>query len=52
MNIRASSDEGRPIVAIEPDSAHAKLYVRIARDLWSAVSAGGTSKPAPRIVIE
>jgi ATP-binding protein involved in chromosome partitioning len=52
MNIRASADEGRPIVAIEPDSAHAKLYVGIARDLWSAVSTGGASKPAPRIVIE
>lgn len=52
MNIRASADEGRPIVAIEPDSAHAKLYVGIGRDLWSAVSTGGTSKPAPRIVIE
>ncbi len=52
MNIRASSDEGRPIVAIEPDSPHAKLYVRIARDLWSAVSTGEASKPAPRIVIE
>jgi len=34
------------------DGPHAKLYVRIARDLWSAVSTGEASKPAPRIVIE
>ncbi len=52
MNIRASSDEGRPIVAIEPDSALARLYVGIAHDLWSTVSTGEASKPAPRIVIE
>src|SRR5207253_7932664 len=30
INIRASSDEGRPIVAIEPDSALARRYVGIA----------------------
>jgi ATP-binding protein involved in chromosome partitioning len=52
MHIRASSDEGRPIVAIEPDSALAGRYVGIARDLWSALSTGATCKPAPRIVIE
>ena len=43
---------GRPIVAIEPDSALARLYVGIARDLWLTVSTGEASKPAPRIVIE
>src|SRR6267142_2441117 len=52
MNIRASSDEGRPIVAIEPYSPHAKLYVRIAGYVWSAVSTGEPSKPDPLTLTE
>ena len=52
IQIRATSDDGRPIVAIEPESAHAKLYIGIARQVWLALSAGRAGKPAPRIVIE
>src|ERR1700716_3621255 len=51
-HIRETSDDGRPIVAIEPDSVHAKHYIGIAREIWTAVASGAASRPAPRIVIE
>ena len=52
IQIRATSDEGRPIVAVEPDSVHARHYIGIAREVWAAVASGAASKPAPRIIIE
>ncbi|PZN98912.1 MAG: sodium:proton antiporter [Hyphomicrobiales bacterium] len=51
MPIRETSDSGRPIVASDPDSAHAKAYVAIARQVMASM-AGGTVRAAPRIVIE
>jgi ATP-binding protein involved in chromosome partitioning len=50
--IRQTSDDGRPIVAVEPESVHAMHYIGIAREVWAAVAAGTASRPAPRIVIE
>jgi len=47
-----TSDDGRPIVAIEPDSVHARHYVGIAREIWTGVVRRTASRPAPRIVIE
>ena len=52
IQIRAASDDGRPIVATEPESVHAKLYIGIAGEVWLALSTGRAGKPAPRIVIE
>jgi ATP-binding protein involved in chromosome partitioning len=52
IEIRETSDEGRPIVATEPDSVHARHYTDIARNVWSAITLGAAGKPAPRIVIE
>ncbi len=52
MRIRETSDDGRPIVATEPDSVHAMRYIDIARDVWTAVASGTANRPAPRIVIE
>jgi ATP-binding protein involved in chromosome partitioning len=52
MDIRATSDEGRPVVATNPEGPHAKAYVAIAKRVWETLEAGGASKPAPRIVIE
>src|SRR3979411_375808 len=52
ISIRKTSDDGRPIVAIEPDSVHAKRYVAMAREVWTAVASGAASRPAPLIVIE
>jgi ATP-binding protein involved in chromosome partitioning len=45
------SDNGRPIVASDPDSPHAKAYVAIARQVKQALERGAT-RAAPRIVIE
>jgi len=50
--IRETSDDGRPIVATEPDGVHARHYTDIARKVWSAITSGSATKPAPRIVIE
>jgi len=52
MQIRQTSDDGRPIVAIEPEGVHARHYIRIAREVWASVASGAASRPPPRIVIE
>ncbi len=52
IQIRATSDDGRPIVATDPESVHAKLYIGIASEVWLALSTGRAGKSAPRIVIE
>ncbi len=53
MVIRETSDSGRPVVATDPGSAHAKIYREIAARVWAALT-GGDTKPraAPKIVIE
>lgn len=51
MPIRETSDGGRPIVASDPDSAHAKAYLAIARQVKAGLD-GGATRAAPRIVIE
>ncbi|MGO4670849.1 Mrp/NBP35 family ATP-binding protein [Bosea sp. 2YAB26] len=50
MPIRETSDAGRPIVASDPESAHAKAYLAIARQVQAGLS--GKTRAAPRIVIE
>jgi ATP-binding protein involved in chromosome partitioning len=50
MNIRATSDDGRPVVATDPESHHAKIYKDIAAKVWASLDKA--AKPAPRIVIE
>src|SRR3954467_5179837 len=52
IKIRETSDDGRPVVAVEPDSVHAKRYVDVAGAIWTSVSTGAASRPPPRIVIE
>jgi ATP-binding protein involved in chromosome partitioning len=52
MDIRATSDEGRPVVATAPDGVHSKAYIAIARKVWDTLESGVASKPAPKIVIE
>ena len=50
LEIRASSDEGRPIVASLPGSAHANAFVEIARRVANTLEAGAPgAKPAPRM---
>ena len=54
MEIRETSDGGRPIVVSKPDNPHAKVYVAIARRVWEKVSAalGSEAAQAPRIVMQ
>jgi ATP-binding protein involved in chromosome partitioning len=54
MEIRETSDGGRPIVVSRPDSPHAGAYVAIARRVWEKVSAGlgGEAAKGPRIVMQ
>ena len=52
MAIRETSDAGRPVVATEPDGPHAKIYREIAGRVRDQLGAKGTSRAAPKIVIE
>jgi ATP-binding protein involved in chromosome partitioning len=52
--IRETSDGGFPIVAAEPESAHAKAYRAIAEAVWAKVDANRAARAAsaPKIVIQ
>jgi len=53
LQIRLTSDAGKPIVVAEPDSRHAEVYRDIARAAWDAVKrTRAGARPPPRIVIE
>lgn len=52
MTIRESSDAGRPVVAVDPDGPHAKVYRAIAAKLWANLNGASAPRAAPRIVIE
>ena len=53
LRIRETSDEGRPVVATEPDSPAAEAYRAIARNAWAELERHkGSARPAPRIVLE
>lgn len=52
MSIRELSDAGRPVVAVDPDGPHAKIYKDMAGLIWGALSGGAAVRAAPRIVIE
>lgn len=54
IDIRVTSDEGRPIVVSEPDSEHAKRYLEIAKRIWDRLSGGGgaESRKSPTIVMQ
>jgi ATP-binding protein involved in chromosome partitioning len=50
IRIRETSDSGTPIVATEPEGAHAEAYRAIARAILDQVS--GAKRQAPRIVMQ
>jgi ATP-binding protein involved in chromosome partitioning len=53
LQIRETSDEGRPITMSDPGSAHAQLFREIAARVWAKVSGEGSMRRAPpRIVVE
>ena len=47
MDIRATSDEGRPIVASSPDSPHARIYRDIATRAWSELQDSSAARIQP-----
>ncbi|MGO9674261.1 MAG: iron-sulfur cluster carrier protein ApbC [Methylocella sp.] len=51
MGIREHSDSGRPVVASEPDGAHARIYLDIAAQIKAELEKGAV-RAAPKIVIE
>jgi ATP-binding protein involved in chromosome partitioning len=52
MDIRATSDDGRPIVASSPDSIHAQIYRDIAARAWEELQgAKGARIEPPKLVI-
>jgi len=51
MAIRTGSDEGRPVVAVDPQGLHAAAYGEIARKVRAALE-GAPARAAPRIVVE
>ncbi len=52
IDIRETSDSGRPIVISHPDSPHAAAYLTIARRIWEKLSGAGAQRQAPRIVMQ
>ena len=54
MDIRETSDAGKPIVATDPDSPHAKVYREIARQAWDNAMAHKAKREGtkPKIVME
>ena len=52
MDIRATSDEGQPIVASSPDSVHAQIYRDIAARAWEQLQGGsGVRLEPPKLEI-
>ena len=54
MDIRETSDAGKPIVATDPDSPHAKVYREIAKQAWDNAMAHKAKREGtkPKIVME
>lgn len=54
MGIRESSDEGRPVVAVKPDGAEAKIYRDIAAKVWARLTEekAAAEGATPSIVFE
>jgi ATP-binding protein involved in chromosome partitioning len=52
--IRETSDGGEPIVASQPDSEHAKIYLALAEKVAGKIAAtlGDQARRAPRIVVQ
>ena len=49
MDIRAKSDEGRPVVASAPDSPHAQIYRELAQKAWAELQGTATKLEPPKL---
>ncbi len=54
IEIRETSDDGRPVVVSRPDGPQAQRYLEIAETVWSGLSARleGGGRNAPKIVMQ
>jgi ATP-binding protein involved in chromosome partitioning len=52
MDIREKSDAGRPVVATEPDGAHAKIYRDMAAKVGDQLCDSTAGLSAPKIVLK
>ncbi len=55
IEIRETSDSGRPVVVSNPDSPHAQAYAKMAQRVWDKVASGledGAQRTAPKIVMQ
>jgi ATP-binding protein involved in chromosome partitioning len=52
MDIRETSDAGRPVVATDPDGPHAKAFRAIAAKVREGLGGGAGARAAPKIVID
>jgi len=53
MAVRETSDEGKPVVATDPESPVARVYRDIAAAAWTELEwVSGTERQAPKIVME
>ena len=53
LEIRETSDDGRPITVSHPDSPHARVFREMAARIWDKVSGADAPRRAPpRIVVE
>ncbi len=51
LDIRSGGDQGTPIVAAAPDSAHAAAFASVADAMWAQLE-GAATRAAPEIVFE
>lgn len=54
IDIRTTSDDGKPLVASEPDGTHAEIYRNIAKNTWAELEKFKASEQAsgPKIIID
>ncbi len=52
MDIRATSDDGKPIVAAKPDSVHAKIYRDLAARTWTEIQAAEGTLIKPTLSLD
>jgi ATP-binding protein involved in chromosome partitioning len=53
LEIRETSDDGRPITVSDPDNPHAVVFRQMAARIWEKVAGEGAERRAPpRIIIE
>ena len=51
LSIREGSDDGAPVVAVNPDGAEARAFIAVAEKVAAQLEAGVASRPPPRIVM-